>query len=105
MGGNEVALVKDLQLIGLGGGPATTIAADTAIKRAQERNHDTRSSIFAADAFFPFVDAPEILAEAGCKWGLVPKGGIREEEVRSYFEKQGIKMCYVPEKFRGFCRH
>ena len=105
MGGNEVALVKDLQLIGLGGGPATTIAADTALKRAQEGGHDTRSSIFAADAFFPFTDAPEILAKAGCKWGLVPKGGIREEEVRDYFKDQGIKVYYLPEQFRGFCRH
>ena len=105
LGGNEVALVKDLQLIGLGGGPATTIAADTALKRAQESGHDTRSSIFAADAFFPFTDAPEILAKAGCKWGLVPKGGIREEEVRDYFKDQGIKVYYLPEQFRGFCRH
>lgn len=105
LGGNEIALVKDLQLIGLGGGPATTMAADTALKRAQERGHDTRSSIFAADAFFPFIDAPEILAKAGCKWGLVPKGGIREKEVRCYFENQGIKVYYLPAQFRGFCRH
>jgi phosphoribosylaminoimidazolecarboxamide formyltransferase / IMP cyclohydrolase len=105
LGGNEVALVKDLQLIGLGGGPATTISIKSAFLRAQEQNHDTRSSVFASDAFFPFVDGPEILTEKGCEWGLVPQGGIREKEIREHFEKQGVRMFYIPEQFRGFCRH
>ena len=105
LGGNEVSFVKDLQLIGSGGGPATIIAADNALARIRETDHSAKSSIFAADAFFPFIDAPEILAKAGCKWGLVPKGGVREEEIRDYFIDKGIKVYHVPEEFRGFCRH
>ena len=105
LGGNEVSLVKDLQLIGSGGGPATTIAAQNAVSRAREQGHPTESSVFAADAFFPFTDAPEILIQAGCDRGLVPKGGKHEQEVRQYFQNHSISVCYVPEQFRGFCRH
>lgn len=105
LGGNEIALTKNLQLIGSGGGPATTIAAFNAVTRAQEQGHSTRSSVFAADAFFPFVDGPEILAKVGCVGGLFPKGGKFEKEVLQYFQKQHVNVFLLPEQFRGFCRH
>ena len=41
MGGNEVALVKDGQLIGIGGGPATVDAARAAAGMAASNRHDT----------------------------------------------------------------
>ncbi len=104
-GGNEISLVKDLQLIGSGGGPATTIAAQNAVTRAREQGHSLESSVFAADAFFPFTDAPEILIKAGCKKGLVPKGGKLEKEIRGFFQGHKVDMCFVPQDFRGFCRH
>ena len=105
LGGNEVALVKDRQLIGLGGGPSTIIAARNAFCRAQEQGHSMESWGFGAGAFFAFTDGPQLLAEAGCKLGLVPQGGKREEEIKKFFSKNSISMCYIPESFRGFCRH
>jgi len=105
LGGNEVALAKELQLIGSGGGPATSIACCNAVECAKKQGHLTKGSIFAADAFFPYIDGPEILANAGCSLGLVPKGGKREEEVRKFFQEKNIKVCFLPEEFRGFCRH
>lgn len=105
LGGNETALVKDLQLIGAGGGPATTIAASNGVIRAHEGDHCIEGAVFAADAFFPYIDAPEILADSGCVLGLVPRGGRHEEEVRSFFQSKDIDMCFLPEQFRGFCRH
>lgn len=105
LGGNEISLVKDLQLIGSGGGPATTIAASNALVRAQEQGHSTKSAVFAADAFFPFTDAPEILIQAGCNMGLVPKGGKFEKKIRDFFQNHKVDMCFLPEKYRGFCRH
>lgn len=105
LGGNEVALVKDLQLIGAGGGPATTVAASNGVIRAREGGHCIEGAVFAADAFFPYIDAPEILADSGCVLGLVPRGGKHEKEVRSFFQSKDIDMCFLPEQFRGFCRH
>ena len=104
-GGNEVAIARGRKLIGGGGGPSTVGAAGIAIRRARENGHDLRGSAFTADAFFPYVDAPTELIEAGCGYGLVPAGGKREEEVRALFRERGVAMGYIPWMYRGFCRH
>lgn len=104
-GGNEVALALKRALIGAGGGPSTVAAVATAVARARANGHETKGSSFAADAFFPFTDAPRILAEAGCACGLVPRGGKHEGEVRSFFAERGVWVGYLPERYRGFCRH
>ena len=104
-GGNEVALAGDGKLIGVGGGPSTVDAAETAVRRAKARGHDTRDSVFVADAFFPFTDAPKILVEAGCSAGVVPSGGKNEKEVMKFFQENNIDMVYLPSEYRGFCRH
>ena len=105
LGGNEVALVKNLQLVGAGGGPATTIAATNSIQRAKEQTHVLEGSVFAADAFFPFTDAPDLLSQAGCVAGIVPRGGKYENDVRLFFEKNNMTIYFIPQQYRGFCRH
>jgi phosphoribosylaminoimidazolecarboxamide formyltransferase/IMP cyclohydrolase len=104
-GGNEIALVKDGQLLGAGGGPSTVDAAKIAVLRARENGHNTTDSIFAADAFFPFTDAPGILKDAGCRAGAVPSGGKNEKLVRKFFRDNNIDVIYIPSQYRGFCRH
>ncbi|MDD5169560.1 MAG: hypothetical protein PHN75_12135 [Syntrophales bacterium] len=104
-GGNEVALAKNGILLGAGGGPSTVEAAKVAVMRAEACGHDVRGAVFAADAFFPFTDGPSILAKAGVIAGCVPAGGKRGGEVRDFFLRQGISMAYLPEPYRGFCRH
>lgn len=61
-GGNEIAIVNDRQLIGVGGGASTVEAARIAVSRAKNCRHNIRGGVFAANAFFPFTDAPELLA-------------------------------------------
>ncbi len=104
-GGNEIALAKDGILLGAGGGPSTVEAARVAVTRAKEHGNDIRGAVFAADAFFPFTDAPGILVDAGVTSGCVPGGGKNEEEIKNYFSSQGIAMLYLPDQYRGFCRH
>jgi|ETNmetMinimDraft_12_1059888.scaffolds.fasta_scaffold42979_1 phosphoribosylaminoimidazolecarboxamide formyltransferase/IMP cyclohydrolase len=104
-GGNEVSLVYDRNLLAVGGGPSTVDAIDTALQRAKACGHDLAGSVFAADAFFPFTDAPEILAHAGCAYGIVPKGGKNFEMVKELFTRERIEVLFLPEEYRGFCRH
>ncbi|MBF0504458.1 MAG: hypothetical protein HQL14_05070 [Candidatus Omnitrophica bacterium] len=104
-GGNEVALAKDGALLGAGGGPSTFEAAKVAVLRSHECGHDTNKSIFSADAFFPFIDAVSVLCQAGTVLGVVPSGGKREIEVRSYFKEKKVTVFYLPQQYRGFCRH
>ncbi|MBF0624374.1 MAG: hypothetical protein HQL82_06160 [Magnetococcales bacterium] len=104
-GGNEVALVAADHLAGVGGGPSTVEAVATAIDRSRANGHDLRGAVFGADAFFPFEDAPRLLIESGCAWGVVPGGGVRFAEVRQCFADRGVGVGYLPEWCRGFCRH
>jgi len=104
-GGNEVAVAKDRMLIGVGGGPATIDACDTALMRAHACGHEVQGSVFAADAFFPHTDAPEQLIKAGCVYGLVPDGGKNAALIKQNFKKSNVNVFYLPEQFRGFCRH
>ena len=104
-GGNEVSIVKDGSLLAVGGGPSTVDAIATAFGRAKTCGHDLVGSVFAADAFFPFTDVPEIIARAGCTHGIVPKGGKNFQLVKEFFAQKKIKVLFLPEEHRGFCRH
>ena len=104
-GGNEVVIAKEGQLLGVGGGPSTIEAVEMAVHRAKSCGHNLEDSVFVADAFFPFTDAPEILIQAGCKYGIVPKGGKIFEKVQALFVDHNIEVFYLPSSIRGFCRH
>ena len=104
-GGNEVAIAKSGKLLSAGGGPSTVAAAKTAVSRAKECGHNLKNSVFGADAFFPFTDAPAILAKAGCAAGIVPGGGKNFGIVKKYFESNKVKVYFLNEKIRGFYRH
>ena len=49
----------------------------------------------ASDAFFPFRDGLDILAEAGAKAVIQPGGSIRDEEVIDAANEHGIAMVYT----------
>jgi phosphoribosylaminoimidazolecarboxamide formyltransferase / IMP cyclohydrolase len=104
-GGNEVALSKKRSLIGVGGGPSTVQAAEVAVMRARQAQHEIKGGVFCADAFFPFTDAADILIDAGVSMGCVPAGGKNDTLVRQNFSHHGVRVFYLPEDFRGFCRH
>ncbi|GAB4353630.1 MAG: bifunctional phosphoribosylaminoimidazolecarboxamide formyltransferase/IMP cyclohydrolase [Candidatus Abyssubacteria bacterium] len=104
-GGNEVAIASDRKLLGVGGGPATVDACETAVNRAMACGHELGGSVFAADAFFPFTDGPEVLVNAGCVCGLAPGGGKNFPLIRAFFEDNDVRVYYLPEEIRGFCRH
>jgi AICAR transformylase/IMP cyclohydrolase PurH len=100
-GGNEVAIAYDNRLIGYAGGPSTIESVNTVINRIDDISSD---STFCANAFFPFTDAPEILSQY-CSFGIAPKGGIRFNEVKESFKKNGCNVSWLPEQYRGFNRH
>lgn len=104
-GGNEVALAKNGVLLGVGGGASTVEAARVAVSRTKECGHDVNEAAFAADAFFPFTDAPAILCDAGVSIGCVPDGGKNEAKIKEFFSVRSKRVVYIPREFRGFCRH
>jgi hypothetical protein len=97
--------VRFLERFMVSGGASTVQAAQLAVQRARHTGFDTQGAVFAADAFFPFTDAPEILCDAGVRAGVVPAGGKRFEEIEAFFHRRQVRVSSIPEAYRGFCRH
>ena len=46
----------------------------------------------ASDAFFPFADGLEVLADAGITAVIQPGGSVRDQEVMEAADKRGLAM-------------
>ena len=76
---NAILLATGGATVGVGMGQVNRVdAARLAVSRAGDR---AAGSAAASDAFFPFPDGFEVLAEAGVKAVVEPGGSVRDEEV------------------------
>src|SRR5258706_1703080 len=53
------------------------------------------NAVAASDGFFPFVDGPEILVNAGIKAIIQPGGSIHDKDVIDFCDKNGIVMIFT----------
>ena len=90
---NAIVLARDGATVGIGGGQTSRVdAAELAVKKAGER---ARGAVAASDAFFPFADGIEALAEVGIAAVIQPGGSKRDEEVIEAANKRGIAMVFT----------
>ena len=52
-------------------------------------------SVVASDAFFPFRDGVDVVAEAGATAIIQPGGSVRDEEVIAAADEHGIAMVFT----------
>jgi phosphoribosylaminoimidazolecarboxamide formyltransferase/IMP cyclohydrolase len=90
---NAICLVKNNQTVGLGTGQVSRVfAADNSIHFS---NYDTKGSVMASDAFYPFRDSIDLAAKAGIKAIIQPGGSIRDQEVIDACNEHGIVMIFT----------
>jgi phosphoribosylaminoimidazolecarboxamide formyltransferase/IMP cyclohydrolase len=90
---NAIVLARDGATVGIGGGQSSRVdAAELAVKKAGER---TKGAVAASDAFFPFADGVEALAEAGIEAVIQPGGSKRDEEVIEAADALGVAMVFT----------
>lgn len=90
---NAIVITKDKVTVGVGGGqPNRVNSAKIAVEQAGEK---AQGGVAASDAFFPFRDGFDVLAEAGVKAVIQPGGSIRDEEVIAAANEQGIAMVFT----------
>ncbi|MDQ3927211.1 MAG: bifunctional phosphoribosylaminoimidazolecarboxamide formyltransferase/IMP cyclohydrolase [Actinomycetota bacterium] len=93
---NAIVLVKDGATVGIGAGQMSRVeAADLAVRKAGER---AGGAAAASDAFFPFADGLEALAEAGVKAVIQPGGSKRDEEVIEAANRLGVAMIVTKRR-------
>lgn len=90
---NGIALVKNLQLIGMGCGQVSRIdALEHAIHKATEFGFDLKGAIMASDAFFPFADCVEIADKAGITAVAQPGGSVKDQDSIDYCNAHQMTM-------------
>ena len=55
----------------------------------------TEGAVAASDAFFPFADGLNVIAEAGIKAVIQPGGSMRDEEVIAAADAAGLAMVFT----------
>jgi phosphoribosylaminoimidazolecarboxamide formyltransferase/IMP cyclohydrolase len=79
---NAIVLATADQVVGVGAGQMNRVdSARIAVMRARELGLETKGSVCASDAFFPFRDGLDVVAKAGATAVIHPGGSVRDEEV------------------------
>ncbi len=100
---NAIVFCKNGQTLGVGAGQMSRVdSTRIAAIKAQNAGLSLVGSVVASDAFFPFRDGLDVLAEAGAKAVIQPGGSMRDAEVIAAADEHGIAMVYTG--FRHF-RH
>ena len=90
---NAIAITKDHATVGVGGGqPNRVNSARIAVEQAGEA---AKGAVAASDAFFPFRDGFDVLAEAGVTAVIEPGGSIRDEEVIAAADEQNVALVFT----------
>ena len=90
---NAILIAKDHASVGAGGGqPNRVNSARIAVEQAGEK---AQGAVAASDAFFPFRDGFDTLAQAGVTAVIQPGGSIRDEEVIAAADEQGVAMVFT----------
>jgi phosphoribosylaminoimidazolecarboxamide formyltransferase/IMP cyclohydrolase len=90
---NAILLASGGASVGVGMGQVNRVdSARLAVARAGER---AAGSVAASDAFFPFPDGFEILAEAGVRAVAEPGGSVRDDSVIEAAAKAGVTLYFT----------
>jgi phosphoribosylaminoimidazolecarboxamide formyltransferase/IMP cyclohydrolase len=87
---NTIVLVRDGATVGVGAGQMSRVDSSwIATRKAGER---ANGAVVASDAFFPFPDALEVAADAGCTAVIHPGGSKGDEAVLAAAEARGMAV-------------
>jgi len=93
---NAIVLTTADQVIGVGAGQMNRVdSARLAVMRAHEIGLETKGTVCASDAFFPFRDGLDVVAEAGATAVIQPGGSLRDEEVIAAADERGLAMVFT----------
>ena len=93
---NAIVLTNQSQSVGVGAGQMSRVdAAKVAIMKAIL---PAAGTVAASDAFFPFRDGLDILADAGVRAVIQPGGSVRDEEVIAAANERGLIMVLTGER-------
>ena len=103
---NAIVYAKDLATVGIGAGQMSRVDSTRIGQRKSQDMAEalglaqapTIGSVVSSDAFFPFADGIEALAEAGAKAVIQPGGSMRDAEVIAAADRLGLAMVFTGQR-------
>jgi phosphoribosylaminoimidazolecarboxamide formyltransferase/IMP cyclohydrolase len=93
---NAVVVVAGGRAVGVGAGqPSRVGAAELAVGRAKDR---AKGAVAASDAFFPFPDGLEVLAQAGVTAVVHPGGSVGDAAVLEAADRARVALVVTGER-------
>ena len=93
---NAIVFCRDAMTLGVGAGQMSRVdSARIASLKAAAAKLSLQGSAVASDAFFPFRDGVDVLAEAGATALIQPGGSVRDDEVIAAADEHGLAMVFT----------
>lgn len=93
---NAIIFTAVDRTLGIGAGQMSRVdSSRMAAMKAKNAGLDLTGSVAASDAFFPFRDGLDVLAEAGATAVIEPGGSVRDEEVIAAADEHGIALVFT----------
>jgi phosphoribosylaminoimidazolecarboxamide formyltransferase/IMP cyclohydrolase len=93
---NAIVCVKNRATVGIGAGQMSrVVSSKIAAMKAKDEGLILDGAALASDAFFPFRDGLDAVAEFGIKAVIQPGGSKRDAEVIAAADEHGIAMVFT----------
>ena len=93
---NAIVFCRDGATVGIGAGQMSRLdSVRVAAIKAQEAKLELKGAVVASDAFFPFRDGLDALADAGAAAVIQPGGSVSDAEVIAAADERGIAMLFT----------
>ncbi len=93
---NAIVFCAAGRTLGVGAGQMSRIdSARIAAIKATNAGLSLAGSVVASDAFFPFRDGLDVVADAGARCVAQPGGSVRDDEVIGAADERGIAMVFT----------
>jgi len=93
---NAIVFCSRGMTLGVGAGQMSRVdSTRIAAIKAKNAGLALRGSVVASDAFFPFRDGLDVVAQAGARAVIQPGGSVRDSEVIGAADEHGIAMVFT----------
>jgi len=93
---NAIVFAGGRATLGIGAGQMSRVdSVRIAAQKAGAAQLSLRGAAVASDAFFPFRDGVDVLAQAGAAAVIQPGGSVRDDEVIAAADEHGIAMVFT----------
>jgi len=96
---NAIVITDRVRTLGIGAGQMSRVdSCRLALMKAEQAGLSVAGAVAASDAFFPFRDGLDVLAEAGVTAVVQPGGSKRDEEVIAAADEHDVAMLFTGQR-------